>query len=146
MGAGVAYEARRRFPELPTWYGNLCATFREDTPVLPYPFRKLILFPTKPLNNECPWLSWKANSCPDLIERSLKQLRDLIPELPLWSPGKLPRRLPRQVFMPLPGCGNGNLLPTDVYPMIDSTLGNDGRVTLVLRKGISLHDISGEEM
>ena len=103
MGAGVAKEAAKRFPDLPGIYGTRCKKYKEITAVWPFSAGKLILFPTKPLDSAQPWLSWQSDSDYELIERSAKQLAKLVKIL--RDRGAF---VPR-VMLPMVGCGNGNL-------------------------------------
>ena len=116
MGAGVAKEAAKRFPDLPTIYGVRCQKYRCDTAVWPFEPGKLILFPTKPLNSNQPWLSWKNNSDYGLIEKSAKQLAYLV--FILRERGKFLST----VTLPMVGCGNGNLNPKRVTQILEKYL------------------------
>lgn len=116
MGAGVAKIAANRFPELPNKYGPRCKKYGANTAVWPFSPGKLILFPTKPLNENQPWLSWKNNSDYSLIKRSTKQLVKLVDML--RQRGKF---LP-VVVLPMVGCGNGNLEPKCVTRLLEKYL------------------------
>lgn len=123
MGAGIAKAAAERYPDLPAWYGKRCKKYRADTAVAPYEDGKLFLFPTKPLDEDQPWMSWKSDSSLALIERSCKQivkLVDVLSERGIFIP---------RVGLPLPGCGNGNLTPKQVKPVIKDLL--DDRFVLL---------------
>lgn len=123
MGAGVARAAAEHYPELPAWYGERCKKYGAKTAVAPYPQGKLFLFPTKPLNEEQPWMSWQQDSSLELIRRSCKQLVKLVD---IMSDGKY---FITKVGLPLPGCGNGNLTPREVLPIITDIL--DDRFVLL---------------
>jgi hypothetical protein len=123
MGAGLAKEATIRFPVLAEWYGTLCRHFRESTPVSF--LQPLILFPTKDLNRNSPWLSWKNKSTLGRIEKSAKELN-------LWIRSLGDGGLERRVAMPPVGCGNGKLNFNDVRPILEKHL-NDLPVDLVFR-------------
>lgn len=105
MGRGIARQAAQEDPSLPAWYGGFCQEHGKDTPVTSR--GRLILFPTKPLNLETPWLSWMSPSRVATIENSLVQLRK-------W---KRPDRRGK-IFMPLVGCGNGKLAAAAVLPLL----------------------------
>jgi len=108
MGAGLAKEAKQKFPSVPQTYGKLCKLCRDRTPPLVMRNEKILLFPTKPLNADSPHLSWKSHSCPDLIERGMADLYK----------GNWPQELKRRiVFTPL-GCSNGRLNPKDILPIM----------------------------
>lgn len=112
MGAGIAAQAATFFPDLPLWYGHRCLKYGKDTAVCPYPDAKFILFPTKPLNIENPWLSWQADSDLVLIERSAIQLQKL---------GEILRNVNENIgpiALPMVGCQNGRLLPEVVRPIL----------------------------
>lgn len=116
MGAGLAREAAQRYPGLPFWWGQTCKTLKEKTPVMIYsPQPTIILFPTKPLNPEKPYLSWKQKASLELIERSAQQLA----------------RIEGRIALPMVGCGNGALDPKKVEPILQKYLSED-RFTLVL--------------
>jgi hypothetical protein len=115
MGAGVAREAARRFPDLPMNYGIRCKKYQKNAAVWPFLPGRLILFPTKPLNVEQPWLSWKSDSDYSLIERSAKQLAKLIDIL-------IQRESITSVALPIVGCGNGNLEPKRVIQVLEKYL------------------------
>lgn len=123
MGAGVARAAMERYPDLPVWYGKKCRKYGAKTAVAAYPEGKLFLFPTKPLDLERPWMSWQQDSSLKLIERSCRQLVKLVDVLS--ERGKFFTR----IGLPLPGCGNGNLTPRRVMPVISDIL--DDRFVLL---------------
>lgn len=123
MGAGVARAAAEKYPDLPAWYGNRCKKYGEKTAVAPYFKGRLFLFPTKPLDEEQPWLSWKNDSSLSLIRKSCQQLSMLVDILD--ERGYLLTR----IGLPLPGCGNGGLTPRQVLPIITDLL--DDRFVLL---------------
>ena len=103
MGAGLAKQAVERWPDLAVDYGEQLFVHKAATPVLahrPRGFnpRNLILFPTKPFNPQAPHLGWRSPSDLELVQRSLRQLHDLIPTL---SGGN--------IYIPDVGCGHGGL-------------------------------------
>jgi hypothetical protein len=116
MGAGVAKIAAQKYPELPGWYGRRCKQYGAETAVCYYKTAKFFLFPTKPLDEDKPWMSWKNDSDPDLIRKSVIQLEALVDIL--TSKGKF---IPK-VALPMVGCGNGNLRPRDVLPILREVL------------------------
>ena len=121
MGAGIARQASDMAPKLAEWYGKRCRRYRSGTAVCLYKRPKFILFPTKPLNEAQPWMSWKNDSCPDLIRRSAKQLAKLVEVKNLFG----------DIILPLVGCQNGNLRRGTVVPILEEYL-ND-RFVLVER-------------
>ena len=122
MGAGIARAAADKYPELPGWYGSRCERYGADTAVTIYKPGKLILFPTKPLNEEQPWMSWKSDADLVLIRRSTRQLAKLIDIVNLGT----------QVGLPLVGCENGNLHAKQVLPILRQYL--DDRFILFERQ------------
>ena len=107
MGRGVALEPSERLPGFAEWCGDQCKRHGKETPVMEY--KKYISFPTKPLNEQSPWLSWKNDSDILLIVNSLGQLQDIEGDIAL----------------PLVGCGNGNLKFEDVVPAMIICLTED---------------------
>lgn len=124
MGAGVALEAVKRFPTLAAVYGKLC---KDEAPVsvklIEFDEAKLVMFPTKKLNEDVPYLSWKERSCLDLIRKSSVELKTLMDE-----------RNPENVFLPAPGCGNGGLSLEQVIPVLESVFGADERLNVIVRR------------
>jgi len=108
MGAGLAKKAVERFPSLPSWWGLQCRTYRENTPVLLHAESRLILFPSKPLD-DAPWLSWRQDSDLKLIWRSAAQLSAYCVS-------------GTTISVPLVGCGNGNLPLEFVLPILQTFL------------------------
>ena len=94
MGAGIAWDAAQRWPELPQWYGRFCRATYPHTPVLEHPYLRLIFFPVKPLlNRNNPEISWNQQASLPLIDHGMRQLVE--------HEG--------HIAMGLPGCGNGGL-------------------------------------
>ena len=123
MGAGIARVAAEKYPDLPNWYGDRCKKYAEKTAVAPYREGRMFLFPTKPLDEEQPWMSWKNDACLALIQKSCKQLVKLVDVMEERGD------LLVQVALPLPGCGNGNLMPRQVMPILTDIL--DDRFVLL---------------
>lgn len=111
MGRGLAREASHRYPELDKWYGRLCRKFKDNVDICIYNPGKLLMVPTKPLNEEKPWLSWQSNSSLKLIARSLRQLVACASQENL-----------HKIAVPYLGCGNGGLAPIVVFPLLNSIL------------------------
>lgn len=126
MGAGVAGQLAERFPMAPYTWGMFCHYHKAATPVLWAP-QGWIYFPTKALDEERPWLSWKAKANLVLLERSLAQLAAL----------RLPNKVEREgyaraatfatdeVALPLVGCGEGRLKEAQVLPLLKQYLADD---------------------
>ena len=110
MGRGVAKDAARLWPTLPTTLGNYHRRYREGSSILPVtvfdPYGEVYCFPVKPLAEQ-PWLSWKSPASLELIARSADELAIF------W---------PRLVALPRVGCGNGGLSWTVVRPILGAIL------------------------
>lgn len=106
MGAGVALQAKTRFPELPFSLGQLILANGNIVHELPQ--YHIYTFPTK--------TNWWKRSDIGLIIRSCKQLVNLTPHN-------------RTVYMVRPGCGVGRLPWRDVRPKIENLL--DDRFVIV---------------
>lgn len=76
-----------------------------------HPIYPLILFPTKPLNEKAPHLSWQGPADLWLIEGSLMELSEL-PES-------------GTIALPLVGCGAGGLQEKQVLPLLRHYLRDD---------------------
>ena len=111
MGRGMAKQAAERFPELPEWWGYYCRTMGADTPVMLHPQHRVIMFPTKPLDEEQPHLSWRQDSDLKLIWRSAAQLAAVVTM--------------EGISLPMVGCGNGRLTPELVLPILRTFLSHD---------------------
>lgn len=110
MGRGVALQAKQKFPSLPI---ALAARIRASGN-LPYDLGtwldkeerhyRIFSFPTKH--------SWKEDSDRSLIHWTLFRLAQLVHE----------SNLETSVYLPRPGCGNGNLKWEEVRPWCKETL------------------------
>jgi len=127
MGRGVAKDAKDRFPGCDLWLGSqfvLTATYNHPMGdpewIKFYPHAPLIFFPTKSLNKNEPWMSWKRKSDPGMISAHLDHFPKLVTEHNL---GK--------VALPLLGAGNGGLDPGDMKKLIQEKLGSDNRFLLI---------------
>jgi hypothetical protein len=83
----------------------------------------LVSFPTKE--------HWKDNATLDLIERSARELAQLIK-----------RRHWKRVYLPAPGCGNGHLSWNRVKPRLERHL--PGNVTILSLKPIDYSKVRGK--
>jgi hypothetical protein len=108
MGAGLAKQAAERYPQVPPWYGAWCSDHAGEPCVVGYPLAPLIFFPTKPLNWQTPYASWKGKADLGTIRRSTKVLSS-------WPGDEL-------IAVPLVGCGNGGLAEDDVVPLLHKYL------------------------
>ena len=117
MGAGAARDAASLYPNLAQWYGRICQQLEEDTGVVAYEEGRLLLFPTKPLDQRQPSMSWNQNSDLELIKRSCRELPDVVARLKQEK-----KYFIHKVGLPLVGCGNGNLSPKIVRPLLHKLL------------------------
>lgn len=121
MGAGLARTAAEKYPALPGWYGQRCRRYGADTAVCHYEPGRLLLFPTKPLDQSKPWLSWQQDACLTLVERSAQQLVQLVNIL------RGRGLISMDVVVPMVGCANGGLERDQVSPILKHYL-DDGFV------------------
>ncbi len=103
MGAGLAKQAADRFPDLRRRYGGLCRDGEKG--LIVFYDLKLIMFPTKGLNEQQPWLSWRSLSDLSLVA--------------------LARVAARPIAVPLVGCGHGGLPVTKVTELLAAHLKTD---------------------
>lgn len=101
MGAGVARQARDRFPGVDRKLGDYVARWGNRVFILQQ--ERLVTFPTKH--------DWRDASCPALIRRSAGQLVELADKYDL-----------RSVALPRVGCGLGGLRWSDVRTVLASLL------------------------
>lgn len=103
MGAGIAKQAAKRFPDLPLRLGT--AINMAGNIVLPFVAERILTFPVKH--------NWWEVADLDLIEKSAQQLAEYTD---LWC-GKDSR-----IAMVRPGCGNGQLEWDEVREAISPIL------------------------
>lgn len=123
MGRGVARQAATRFPNLQAWYGWRCEAMAGNACL--YRYYDLVLFPVKPLNKEKPYLSWQQPASLELIRASARQLAS--------------QYYTERVVLPLVGCGNGELDPVDVLPILDDILCAPGFVLVMRPQDVTLN-------
>ena len=118
MGAGLALDAAKRFPDLPVKWGRIMdrskLMFEHD--------HRLILFPTKK--------DWRDPASFDLIQDGAIVLQDTLSyeqSLPEWKAGLI-------VYLPRLGCGCGRASWPEVFPVLNEIL--DERF-IVLSSGAS---------
>lgn len=132
MGRGIAKEAVDAYPQLPSWLGNHlrrngnhvtigsfdypCTTWETSLDTCEQVF---FIFPVKPEFGPNGEMGWKARADIELIERSAKELVELVDEFSYM----------KTVLVPRPGCGNGGLKWEQVKPVIEPIL--DDRFTVV---------------
>lgn len=115
MGKGLAKEAKKLFPDLPSELAEHLKRFGNTMAV--FPNYNLICIPTK---ND-----WKNTGDLELIEYSCEQLKELF-EVNLTY-------LPNEFYIPRLGCGNGGLNWEDVKPIMEKYL-NDRFIVVSLDK------------
>lgn len=97
MGAGVALQAKQRFPGLPVKLARL--VLQHGNRVFVCHAERVISFPTK--------RHWREPSCLDLIRQSAEQLVQVVDRFAIAT-----------VALPPPGCGNGGLNWPVVRPIL----------------------------
>jgi len=148
MGKGLALQARYRYPECEAWLGraqrNMASAIidtgieNKGSPTLAhhwifaYPDGPLIFMPTKPLNWDAPWISWKGFADAELVCFGLTALPELAQEKGI-----------EKIVVPLVGAGLGGLDPGQVEKMIREILGKDSRFVFVIPKELALKGKTG---
>ena len=112
MGAGIAKEFAKRFPDVPQILGEKLANGNHVHHIKDINGYSIISFPTK--NN------WRDPSDMALIIQSCHELTDTVKKLDI-----------KTCYIPLPGCGMGGLDPNEVIPAISTLLPDN--IILVLR-------------
>lgn len=102
MGAGVAKEAARRYPLIDYNLGKHLAQHGNHVGLI-FDKPRVYSFPTKH--------HWRDDSDIELIKRSAQELVDLTFDQPY-----------ERIFIPRPGCWNGNLNWNDVLAAIEPIL------------------------
>ncbi len=117
MGAGVALQAARRYPDLPRRLGDMLQ--RDDilkaARLVHFSEYRLTCLPTK--------RHWRDAADLGLVEHGVRQLVEDAEALPVNGP----------IALPLLGCGLGKLPATTVRPFLERVL--DERFVLVLTCG-----------
>ena len=119
MGAGLAKQAKDRYPNLPMAYGKHCREFME--PHYPYFFEegKILCLPSKTLNERDPHLSWQENSDFGLIKSSYLMLK-------WWSDEETDKYV-----APLLGTRNGGLDKNLILELVKNYKFNDNVTILI---------------
>jgi hypothetical protein len=128
MSRGVAAHASSLVPGLAQLYGELCARYRENTAVTFDISTGIVYFPTKPFNPDSPHLSWKTRSSLELIDKSARQLAAMtwMTRATVQKHTTNPPPLEDDdVYLPLVGCGNGELPEEHVIPILENHLKSD---------------------
>jgi hypothetical protein len=104
MGAGLALQAKQRFPRMPSELGM---SLKEcGNKIVTFHIYHLLTFPVK--------YNWWERADLFLIEKSVKELRKILDEedCGIITP----------VYLPRVGCGNGKLDWKDVKPILEKYL------------------------
>jgi hypothetical protein len=126
MGKGLAYQAAKRFKFLPTLYGDFCRQHGAETPIMTLRVTRwchyLILLPTKELDVQQPYLSWRQPTC---IEALTVRLQALQHKAHVFKTGKSPYphyRPGTRILVPSLGCGHGDLDETLLISLLNKYL------------------------
>ncbi len=109
MGAGTAKVAAQLHNDLPNMLGDLILSYGNVPFILPYGFVSL------PVKHH-----WKEKADVDLINRSLSYLQDL----------RSIYYRTTTIYLPRPGCGNGQLSWHHVRPLVEHYFGDDDDVVI----------------
>lgn len=100
MGAGQALQAKKLYPDLPKFFGQLIT--ERGNQIYFNPKHGVFNFPTKEY--------WRDLSTVEIVDRSCKQLYDwMTEESHFYIADKREKRDPPNVFLVPPGCGLGGL-------------------------------------
>jgi hypothetical protein len=147
MGAGIAKEVKDKFPEVSSILGYFYRTHYSKSLMgkIPYAetlsftfcyfhklvfYKNIIFLPTKELNENKPWLSWKNNSSLDLIEENINNLKKLFDHDSFKEYNKDKVRC----IIPMIGCGCGKLDPQDIIKILEKHLKDDDRFILIKKE------------
>lgn len=111
MGRGTALRAANLQPALPRILGDLLLSYGNRPYILPGGF---VTLPVKH--------KWDEKADLDLINTSLDLMVDLL-SVYVQGPG-------RRLFLPRPGCGNGQLSWEAVKPLVERQFGHADDVTV----------------
>ena len=109
MGRGTALRAATLHKDVPRILGDLLLSYGNRPFILPYNF---VTLPVKH--------KWDEKADTELIIRSLAGLKHL---LRIYGQG-------RQIYLPRPGCGNGQLDWGTVSPIVNEWFGDDNHVVV----------------
>ena len=109
MGAGIALQAKQRFPSVPGTLADMVKTHGNRAFYLPV--QNLFSFPTKH--------DWRDKSDINLIAQSCHDIVDITNQMGF-----------KEVYLPRPGCANGQLSWDSVRVVIGQIL--DSRFTVVI--------------
>jgi len=109
MGAGLAKQAADRYFELPRFYGKWCKEKGRNLYINDQ--LRVICAPTKPLNSDTPWLSWKSKSEPRLILSSYLKILRLAEEFK--------QKESKHIKCPILGAGKGGIPRKDAIEYVE---------------------------
>ena len=114
FGRGTAAQAKQKFNGLEEWYGKCCKEYYEESkdifmPIQTHEQQHLVMFPTKKLNARNPELSWQEKGSIAQIAKSARSLM-------LWIHVN---GVESDIYIPRPGCGNGELKWDEVKPYLE---------------------------
>ena len=112
MGRGTAAVAKSLSPRLPSILGDLLISYGNKPYLLPGGF---VTLPVKH--------HWQEHADPDLIRDSLTMFCNLYAVYGWQFNG-------RQVYVPWPGIGNGQLAKTVVAPIVEAWLGDYDNIVM----------------
>lgn len=118
MGRGLAFDAAQRIPTIKKEFAEKLIEYNKNIPIL-FEQHRIITFPTKH--------HWKEKSDLELIKKSCDHLNGLVDFLipHVYNPKK------GIVFLPLPGCGNGQLKKEEVMPILEEKFKNQRKVVII---------------
>lgn len=119
MGRGIAYQATQRDLDVAARLGILLQEYGNHVHII-HENPLWLSFPVKH--------HWKEQADIELIERSTKELTEVIQDEITYKHWK-DHNIKSLVYLPRPGCGNGRLSWNDVRPVIEPYL--DDRFVVV---------------
>lgn len=130
MGRGLAFQAKTKYPGVEEWLGarhkDLYEAAGEVTQmghrawIVKHPDHPLVFFPTKPLNEKEPHLSWKNPADRRMIEKLLWDVEHFMEAYSI-----------KKLALPLLGAGNGGLDSEDIEKLMKHVLRDVGGATIV---------------
>ena len=108
MGRGLAKQSSEKFKNLNFEYGWKC---QELQPYQYFEDYRLILVPSKKLNEKQPWLSWQHEADQETIRNSLVWLQQNVKSFQI-----------EKIYVPILGSGNGNMQKGLVQEIMDNIL------------------------
>ena len=129
MGAGLALDAKKRFPQLPKLVAERITQNIIKTEISLYEYLflfsnlRLICLPTKEEVYRNSNLTLIKTGCKALVELDAKfREKELIEYKNSTQVSKFPSKIKYIIYIPLLGCGKGNLKEKQVLPILDQYL------------------------